>query len=158
VTRLSSRFAGTAETERAFRALLAAVILALAVAACGGAGSTDGSRSTAGPAVTSSLGPAETATPGASVPALDSPVTGVLTHLDTAGLSAVSGFTLRLDDGREVAFKIGVLENGAQFPPGHLGEHLASAEPVRVYFRASGADLVVYRIEDASESPAAAAS
>ncbi len=136
-------------------------VLVLTVAACGGATGTDGPRSTPGPNATSSLAAAETATPGASEPALDSPVTGVLTHLDTAGLSAVAGFTMRLDDGREIAFKLGVLENGDQFPPGHLGEHLATAEPVRVSFRASGRDLVVYRIEDAgapatsSASPAA---
>ena len=132
--------------------------VALAVASCGGGATTDGPRSTPGPDATSSLIAAETATPGASEPALDSPVTGVLTHLDTAGLAAVSGFTLRLDDGRSVAFKIGVLENGDQFPPGHLGEHLASADPVRVFFRLVGSDLVVYRIEDAGASPSPAAS
>ena len=132
--------------------------VALAVASCGGGATTDGPRSTPGPDDASSLIAAETGTPGASEPALDSPVTGVLTHLDTAGLAAVAGFTLRLDDGRSVAFKIGVLENGDQFPPGHLGEHLASADPVRVFFRLVGPDLVVYRIEDAGASPSPAAS
>ncbi len=136
-------------------------LLALVVATCGAATGTDGPRSTPGADATSSLGAAETATPGASEPELDSPVTGVLTHLDTAGLSAVAGFTMRLDDGRAIAFRLGVLENGDQFPPGHLGEHLATADPVRVSFRVSGQDLVVYRIGDAgapatsSASPAA---
>jgi hypothetical protein len=135
------------------------LVAALAIASCGGV-STDGPRSTPGADATSSLGPAETGTPGASQPAPDSPVTGVLTHLDTGGLSAVSGFTLRLDDGRTIGFKLGVLENGDQFPPGHLGEHLATSDPVRVFFRASGSDLVVYRIEDAgaAASPSASAS
>jgi hypothetical protein len=142
----------------AFAALALGVALTVAVAACGSTGGSDGPRSTPGPDATSSLIAAETATPGASEPALDSPVTGVLTHLDTAGLAAVAGFTLRLDDGRTVTFKIGVLENGAQFPPGHLGEHLASADPVRVFFRQTGPDLVVYRIEDAGASPSPSAS
>jgi hypothetical protein len=136
-----------------------ALAVAFAVASCGGVANTDGPRSTPGADATSSLGPAETGSPGASQPALDSPVTGVLIHLDTGGLSAVSGFTMRLADGREVTFRIGVLENGAQFPPGHLGEHLATSDPVRVFFRVSGSDLVVYRIEDAgaaaSPSPSA---
>ncbi len=50
---------------------------------------------------------------------------------------------------REISFRIGVLENGAEFPPGHLAEHLASSTPVRVFFRVEGPDLIVYRIEDA---------
>ena len=51
-----------------------------------------------------------------------------------------------------MTFKIGTLENGAEFPPGHLAEHLATSSPVRVYFRAEGPDLVVYRLEDAPPS------
>ena len=35
------------------------------------------------------------------------------------------------------------------FPPGHLKEHAVSADPVRVFYRADGPDLVVSRIEDA---------
>jgi hypothetical protein len=69
--------------------------------------------------------------------------------VDSAGLSRVSGFTLRLADGTTEVFRIGVLENGAQFPPGHLAEHLATAAPVRVSYRPQGGELVVYRIEDA---------
>ena len=44
--------------------------------------------------------------------------------------------------------EIGILENGAQFPPGHLAEHMANASPVRVFFRDEGGQLVVYRLED----------
>ena len=78
-----------------------------------------------------------------------SPVVGVLVAVDSAGLADVRGFALRLVDGRVVDFKIGTLENGAEFPPGHLAEHLASSDPVRVFFRPETAGLVVYRIEDA---------
>ncbi len=81
-----------------------------------------------------------------------SPVDGVLIHIDAAGLSQVTGFTLRLATGREITFKIGTLENGDQFPPGHLAEHLATSTPIRVYFRPQGSDLVVYRLEDAPPS------
>lgn len=128
------------------RLTIGALTLAVAVllAGCGGPTTATPPGSAA-----VSLAPPVEATPGASVPALGSPVTGVLTHIDSTGLANVTGFTLRLDDGRVVTFRIGVLENGAQFPPGHLAEHLSTAAPVRVFFRPAGADLVVYRIEDA---------
>ena len=45
---------------------------------------------------------------------------------------------------------VGTLENGVEFPPGHLAEHLASSSPLRVFFRPEGDRLVVYRLEDAS--------
>jgi hypothetical protein len=67
-------------------------------------------------------------------------------------LSDVSGFTLRLATGRQITFRLGKLENGAEFPPGHLAEHMATSAPIRVYFRPQGSDLVVYRIEDAPAS------
>jgi hypothetical protein len=93
--------------------------------------------------------PSPSATAVAPSPSLASPVTGVVISVDSAGLAKVTGFTLRLPDGSVQAFTIGVLENGAEFPPGHLKEHAVSAAPVRVFFRPEGPDLVVYRIEDA---------
>lgn len=83
-------------------------------------------------------------------PDVSSPVVGVIIAVDSAGLAAVRSFTLR-PSGSPFAFRfrLGELENGAEFPPGHLGEHLASSEPVRVWFRREGGDLVAYRIEDA---------
>lgn len=85
--------------------------------------------------------------PGGGVPA--SPVEGVVISVDSAGLGDVRGFELRTGEGRVLAFSIGSLENGAEFPPGHLAEHVATSQPVRVSFRTSGDDLVAYRIEDA---------
>jgi hypothetical protein len=102
-----------------------------------------------GPVTTASLLPPASGSPNGSPGAPASPLTGVLTDIDATGLSEVTGFTVRTNDGTEVRFRIGVLENGAEFPPGHLAEHLATSSPVRVYFRAEGADLVVYRLEDA---------
>jgi hypothetical protein len=49
-----------------------------------------------------------------------------------------------------------MLENPLDFPAAHLAEHVASSEPVRVYFRVEGSALVVYRLEDASASASAA--
>jgi hypothetical protein len=78
-----------------------------------------------------------------------SPLTGVLVKIDSQGLTKVRGFTVRTDAGAEIPFTIGTLENGAEFPPGHLAEHMATSSPVRVFFRDEGGTLVVYRIEDA---------
>ena len=84
-----------------------------------------------------------------TVASIASPVTGVLVKIDSLGLTKVRGFTLRTDAGAEIPFTIGTLENGAEFPPGHLAEHMSTSSPVRVFFRDEGGTLVVYRIEDA---------
>ena len=75
--------------------------------------------------------------------------TGVVLRVDATGLTQVSGFTLRTDDGRETTYRIGALENGAEFPPGHLAEHVATAGRVRVFYREEGGARVAYRLEDA---------
>jgi hypothetical protein len=113
------------------RLLAVALAVALALAAC----STDGGA-TPPPAP-------------ASVAPLTSPAVGLLTGLDAEGLTRVTGFRLRTDDGAEVPFRLGILENGAEFPPGHLAEHMATTTKVRVFFRDEGGEHVVYRLEDA---------
>ena len=125
----------------AVAALTALAVLSVVLAACGPTASA-----TPGRLETASIVAPASGTPGA-VPA--SPVDGVLVDIDASGLTQVTGFTLRTNDGTEIPFRLGVLENGTEFPPGHLAEHLATSAPVRVYFRPDGADLVVYRIEDA---------
>jgi hypothetical protein len=82
--------------------------------------------------------------------------TGVVVAIDAVSLTNVRGFTLRTPDGRTVSFRIGSLENQAEFPPGHLTEHEATASPIRVTYRSEGTDLVAVRLEDAT--PAAASS
>jgi hypothetical protein len=74
---------------------------------------------------------------------------GIVIDVDAAGLTEVRGFTLRTDAGEELDYRLGSLENGAEFPPGHLVEHVATAEPVLVFYREEGGDRVAYRIEDA---------
>ena len=63
--------------------------------------------------------------------------------------NAVKGFSLRTVDGDDLTFVLGTLENGADFPPGHLTEHMTSADPILVYFRVENGALVVYKLDDA---------
>jgi hypothetical protein len=127
---------------------LTLVLACVGLAGCGagsspGAGSPGaGSPGAASPAASSAAG--SRAAPGGLV----SPVTGLLTKLDSEGLTKVTGFRMRLNDGQEVEFRIGSLENGAQFPPGHLAEHMATSSSVKVFFRDDGGSLVAYRLED----------
>ena len=46
-------------------------------------------------------------------------------------------------------FQLDQLENGTEFPPGHLVEHQATAEPVQVWYRDEAGTLHAIRIEDA---------
>ena len=79
--------------------------------------------------------------------------TGVVIAVDSASLTDVRGFTIRTPDGRTVAFRLGDLENGAEFPPGHLGEHMATSVPVVVTYRDENGERIVVRLEDAVASP-----
>jgi hypothetical protein len=107
--------------------LAALVLVALALAGC-----TSSETPTAPPA-----GP------------VTSPVTGVPIDIDTEGFSKVTAFTIRTADGREQMFEMGTLENGVEFPPNHLAEHLAASTWIRVFFRTEDGEDVVYRLEDA---------
>lgn len=85
----------------------------------------------------------------AATPDVQSPVDGIVIAVDAASLTDVRGFTLRTPSGFSFEFKLGPLENATEFSPGHLKEHQASSEPIRVWFRMEGAERVAYRIEDA---------
>ena len=84
---------------------------------------------------------------------LGSPVEGVPIDIDAEGFSNVTAFTIRTDAGEELRFTMGTLENGAEFPPNHLAEHLAGSTSVRVFFRRVGGEDVVYRLEDSEPVP-----
>ena len=127
-----------------------ALAAGLALAAAMAVGACSPRYATPGPVGSASISAPANGTPGAVVPA--SPLDGVLTHIDSTGLTQVTGFDLRTNDGQEIVFTIGTLENGDQFPPGHLAEHLATSSPIRVWFREDGSKLVVYRLEDAPAS------
>jgi hypothetical protein len=124
---------------------VAVLAVAAGLAACDGSSASPAATAGASSTVPASAAP----TSVASLPLPASPVTGVVTEVSASGLADVSGMTLRLDDGRSFEFRIGSLENGAEFPPGHLKEHMATSSPVKVWFRLEGTELVAYRIEDA---------
>ena len=76
--------------------------------------------------------------------------TGLVVAVDSTGLTNVRGFSIRTNDGRTVAFKVGILENGAEFPPGHLLEHAATGVRVVVTYRQENGELVAIRLDDAT--------
>jgi hypothetical protein len=76
-------------------------------------------------------------------------VDGIVVGVDSAGLGNVKGFRLRTADGRVLSFDLAADQNGAEFPPGHLTEHLATALPVRVWYEGSGDQLKALWLEDA---------
>jgi hypothetical protein len=78
--------------------------------------------------------------------------TGVVIEVESTSLTNVTGFTIRTPDGREVEFAVGQLENGVQFPPGHLSEHVATAVPILVTYRDENGARVAVRLEDAAAS------
>jgi hypothetical protein len=78
-----------------------------------------------------------------------SPVEGVVTSVHAESIDRVRTFTLRTRDGTSWQFAVGALENASEFPPGHLAEHQASSQPVRVFFRLTDGEAVAYRLEDA---------
>jgi len=86
--------------------------------------------------------------PGA--PANATAAVGVIVGVRSEGLDRVSGFTLRTTDQGTLTFVVGDLENGAAFPPGHLVEHQATAQPVRVWYRTEAGEKVAIRLEDAT--------
>jgi hypothetical protein len=96
------------------------------------------------------LGGNTPATPTSTPPPDAQQLVGVIVGVDAASLTDVRGFTLRTTDGGTVAFKLGALENGSQFPPGHLVEHQATAQPVRVWYLTDVSGKVAIRLEDAT--------
>ena len=87
-------------------------------------------------------------------PVPSSPVDGVVVRVDSSGLNAVRSFTLRTTDGTQLKFDLSQLQNGTEFPPGHLTEHAATAQAIRVDFRpGEGGVLFATRLEDAPTSP-----
>jgi len=73
----------------------------------------------------------------------------IVVAVQATGLTVVQGFSIRTADGRTVDFRVGRLENGAAFPPGHLAEHKVSLVPVRVTYVDEDGGNVAIRLEDA---------
>jgi hypothetical protein len=88
---------------------------------------------------------------GGGAPATDS-ATGVIVAVDGESLGEIRGFTLRLDGGALLEFSLRALENGDVFPPAHMLEHQATADPVLVWYREADGELLAIRVDDA-EAP-----
>jgi hypothetical protein len=74
---------------------------------------------------------------------------GVIVGVEAESLNDVQGFSLRRNgDGAIVEFDLGALENATEFPPGHLAEHQATSQPVRVWYRDEGGTLLAIRLAD----------
>lgn len=78
-----------------------------------------------------------------------STATGVVVAVNSVSLAEVAGFTIRTTEGRTIEFSIGALQNGAEFPPGHLVEHIVSGGPVVVTYRDDAGKRTAIRIVDA---------
>jgi len=111
------------QTRRLFLAALAVVAIAAAVVAL-----TSG-----GPVTNRPVGPA---------------VDGVAIQVESSGIGSVAGFTLRTADGRQLRFGLGQLGNPTQFAPGHLAEHVATSQPIRVWYRETAGGLEALWLED----------
>ncbi len=76
--------------------------------------------------------------------------TGIVVAIDSTSPVAVTGFTLRSNDGALEQYAVGRLETGDNaFPAAHLREHLASLLPIVVTYRLEGQARVAIRLEDA---------
>jgi hypothetical protein len=74
--------------------------------------------------------------------------TGIVVAVEATSLSSVQGFSIQTTDGRTVDFRVGALENGSTFPPGHLAEHKVSLVPVQVtYVDRDGAHVAVALVD-----------
>jgi hypothetical protein len=76
--------------------------------------------------------------------------TGIVIDVQQSGPADVTGFTLRADDGRLMAFTVGdtVTGNGS-FPSIHLRDHMASAQRVAVRYVTTDSGLIAIRLADA---------
>ncbi|MFL5679134.1 MAG: hypothetical protein ACJ77B_00875 [Chloroflexota bacterium] len=87
--------------------------------------------------------------PSPSPPAGTPTVDGIVVGVDATGLSNVTSFRLRTDDGRTLTFGLAELRDRVDFPPGHLNEHVANSVRVRVWYRDDAGKLQALWLEDA---------
>ena len=82
--------------------------------------------------------------------ASESRVEGVLTSMEARGLGDVGSITLLTAQGKEVRLLVDP-SVGSHWTPGHVRDHMIGADPLTVYYRRAGQDLVAYRIVSRSE-------
>jgi hypothetical protein len=117
-----------------------AALLMLVVAACAP------TTSSPSPVPTPS---ASAASQSSDSPFPTSPLDGVVIDVSQTSLVDVLAFEIRTADGREFEFKVGELDNVAEFPPGHLAEHMADSVPIRVEFHVENNELIATHLDDA---------
>lgn len=76
------------------------------------------------------------------------PVRGVVIEVEGTAFGDVPAFTIRTDGGETMRFRL-ALDDASAFPAEHLRTHMATLEPVRVWYREEGGQRVAYRVEDA---------
>lgn len=84
-------------------------------------------------------------------PAPTQQVHGVLVEVRNASLQQVGQFTLRTDDGQELAFTPAPDFNAGaahMMTPGHMREHMALADPVTVTYREQNGQLIALSATD----------
>ncbi len=74
--------------------------------------------------------------------------TGVVVAVAARSLADVDGFTIRTADGQTIEFDLSGLQNGVEFPPGHLVEHITSGVPVIVTYRDEAGTRTAIRLAD----------
>ena len=79
-----------------------------------------------------------------------SAVVGVVVEVTATSLTDVCCFKLRTSDGQMHRLRPRAASRMAcEFPPGHLAEHQATAQPIRVWYRGPAGAFVATRLEDA---------
>ena len=78
-----------------------------------------------------------------------SPVEGVVVRIDAESLNDVNEIDILMPNGKKVTLSVGPLENALQFSPSHLAVHMATAQPIRAFYRITDGRPLIYRLEDA---------
>ena len=89
--------------------------------------------------------------PSPSGPPTELPtMVGVVVGVESGGLGDVRSFTLRGEGGSLTTLSLARLGNPTEFPPGHLAEHQATADPIRVFYAFDGTAYDAIWLQDAS--------
>ena len=77
---------------------------------------------------------------------------GIVLDVQSQSLARIDGFTLRTTDGRELRFDTTETRfDTTGFPPQHLHEHRALAEPIHVTYQVRDGTNRVIKLEDVAE-------
>ena len=74
-------------------------------------------------------------------------VRGIVISVEARDLGHAASITLQSADGKAQRFVVDARVD-PQWTPGHLRDHMTFAEPLTVYYRRDGENLVAYRIVD----------